>query len=227
MGDENHGLDKAAVHHIAQHFDDHFLAGHIQRGRRLIGNEHLGGQNGGHRDDHALLHAARKLHRVLVQRIQRQAQLRKAGLGHIVDHFIARLGIVRMNDILNEAENLAGGVQGVHGRLRDVGDFGSQDVFTDGIRVHAGNVFAVDDDIPACIMKRREIVAHQRKGERGFSAPGFARDAQAFPFLNGKRHMIHRVNVLAETGDIFGGQIPDLQHGLAHLPLPPNRAGWD
>ena len=51
---------------VAQHVEDDRLGRHIEGGRRLVRYEHLRVAGEGHRDQHALLHPARELVRVVV-----------------------------------------------------------------------------------------------------------------------------------------------------------------
>ena len=52
---------------LAEQLEDLRLDGHVQRGRRLVGDQQLGLARQRHRDHHALPHAAGHLVRVLVQ----------------------------------------------------------------------------------------------------------------------------------------------------------------
>ena len=64
-------------------------------------------------------------------------------------------------DILDEADNLLGGVEGVHLRLRDIGNLCTQYRFANVIRVHSSNTTSIDDDLSRRIVERREIIPHQ------------------------------------------------------------------
>ena len=215
VGDEHHGLDVALFHELPHHLNDHLLAGHVQRGGGLVGNQNLGVQDGGHGDDGTLLHAAGQLHGVLIQNLRRQAQLGKPGFRHFPDDLFIHLGVMGVNHVLDEADDLLGGVQGVHGGLGDVGDLGAQDGFADGIGVHAGNVLPVDDDIAADVVQGGEVIAHQAQRQGGFAAAGFAGDAQGLAFFDLEGDTVNGIDVLPEAGNILGFEVPNLQHHLA------------
>ena len=51
--------------------EDLRLDGHVERGRRLVGDQQLGVAGERHGDHHALAHAARELVRVVVERARR------------------------------------------------------------------------------------------------------------------------------------------------------------
>ena len=54
---------------------------------------------------------------------------------------------VGVDHVLDELVHLAGGVQGVHGRLGNVGHLRAEHGFPHHIRIHAGDVFASDDTL--------------------------------------------------------------------------------
>ena len=201
--DENHGLDEAHVHHVFEHLDDHFLAGDIQCRAGLIGNEYLGRQDGGDGNDYALLHAAGELHRVPVKRVQRQSEDAETLLSYCPNALFVAPWLMGQDNIFNETDDFARRVQRVHRGLGDVGNFRTQHIFTHDIRVHAGDLLAVDNDFAARVMQGREIVAHQAQRQGRLAAAALPRDAQGFSLLNFKGHIIDRVNILAETGDVF------------------------
>ena len=120
-----------------------------------------------------------------------------------------------MDHVLNEADDLLGGVQGVHGRLGDVGDLSAQDGLADGVRVHAGDVFAVNDDVAADVVQGGEVVAHQAQGQGGLAAAGLTGDAHGLALLDLEGHAVHGVDALAEAGDVLGFQVANLQHHAA------------
>ena len=221
MGDEDHALDHSGRQHVLQHLDDHLLARHVQGGGRFIRDQDLRAQDGGNRDDDALPHAAGELHAVFVQRVHRQAQLREAFLRHRADLFLVHGQFMGADHVLDELPDFPGGVHGVHGRLRNVGDFRAQHGFAHHVRIHAGNVFPVDDDLAALVMQRGEIVTHQAQRQGRFAAAGFAGDAQALALFDVQGHMVHGVYILALACDVFGGQLMDLKNFLRHFAFPP------
>ena len=184
VGDEDHALDQALGHHVLHHLDDHFLTGDIQCRGGFIGNQHLGIQNGGNRNDHALAHAARQFHAVLVQCLHRQAQKGKPLLRHFADLLAVHGQFMCPYHILNKLAHFPGRIQCVHGRLRNIGHIRTQNRLADHIRIQARNRLSVDDDFTAGVMKGREIVSHQAECQGGFAAAGFTGNAQAFTFLN-------------------------------------------
>ena len=70
MGDEKDGHPLLVLQRLDE-IEDLALDGHVQRRRRLVGNEQLRLRRQGHRDHHALAHASRELVRKLVVPILR------------------------------------------------------------------------------------------------------------------------------------------------------------
>ena len=164
---------------------------------------------------------------MLIQHLGGQTQLGKPPFGQLPDLLVIPLGIVGVNHVLDEADDLLGGVQGVHGGLGDVGDFGAQDGLADGIGVHAGNVLPVDDDIAADVVQGGEVIAHQAQRQGGFAAAGFAGDAQGLAFFDLEGDTVNGIDVLPEAGDILGFEVLDLQHNFSHNFLLLSLSGWD
>ena len=216
MGDEDHGFDIALFHQIAHHFDDHLLAGNVQGGGGLVSDQNLGIQNGRHGNNGTLLHTAGQLHRVLIQHLGGQAQLGEPLLSQLPDILLAPLWIVGVNHVLDEADDLLGGIQGVHSRLGDVGDLGAQNGLADGIRIHAGNILSVDDDVAAHVMQGWEVVAHEAQGQGGLAAAGLAGNAQGLAFFDFEGDAVNGIHIFPETGHIFGFEVLDLQNHFSH-----------
>ena len=63
---------------VAQQLEDLRLDRHVERGRRLVGDQQLRVARERHRDHHALAHAARELVRVVVERAARPRGCRRA-----------------------------------------------------------------------------------------------------------------------------------------------------
>ena len=164
---------------------------------------------------------------MFIQHLGRQTQFRKPCFRQLPDQLLVFLGVMCPHHVLDKADDSLGWVQGVHGSLGNVGNFRAEDALTDIIRLHAGDISAVDDDIAAHIVQRREIVAHHRKRQRGFSAAGLARDAQGLAFLDFEGDAVHGVNILVEAGHIFGFEVSDLQHYFTHCVVLLSLSRWD
>ena len=70
MGDQHDGGAHPAVEFHHQ-FENLRLAGHVQGGGRLVGNQQFGVARQGHGNHDALAHAARKLVRIVLQPLRR------------------------------------------------------------------------------------------------------------------------------------------------------------
>ena len=93
----------------AQEIEDLRLHGHVERGRRLVGEQQPGRAGDRHRDDNALAHAAGHFVRIDAQPLLRR---RDADLAEEVDRFGARLreaeaamGSQRLGDLIADADH--------------------------------------------------------------------------------------------------------------------------
>ena len=119
VGDENH----PHLHLLLQHFDelqDLRLNRHVQRRRRLVGNQHRRTAGERHGNHHALAHAAGKLMRVATQnglRLRNAHQLQHPS--GLAERFIAAQPLMQadgLGDLFPDRENR---VQGGHRLLED------------------------------------------------------------------------------------------------------------
>ena len=77
MGDQ-HDRHAELRLHLAQQVEDLRLDRHVERGRRLVGDQQFGAAGQRHRDHHALAHAARELVRVVVDPPLRRRDVHQA-----------------------------------------------------------------------------------------------------------------------------------------------------
>ena len=221
VGDEDHALHIAFLHHLLQHADDDLLAGNVQRAGGLVGDEHLGVQQRGKGDHRALLHAAGKLRGIGAEHPLRQVQKFEFLPGQVQHLLLAQVRPVLLEYIHHEFGYLPGLVQGVHGRLGNVGNFRAQEIFSQCFVGNGHNVRAVQHDLPAAVMQRREIEAHQRRGQGGLAAPGFSGDAQHASLLQMQIHAVHGIHIFLQTRAIKGLQPLHVEnifcHGLSSL----------
>ena len=119
VGDKNH----PHLHLLLQHFDelqDLRLNRHVQRRRRLVGNQHRRTAGERHGNHHALAHAAGKLMRVATQnglRLRNAHQLQHPS--GLAERFIAAQPLMQadgLGDLFPDRENR---VQGGHRLLED------------------------------------------------------------------------------------------------------------
>lgn len=100
-----------------------------------------------------------------------------------------------MHHIFHKADNLLGGIERIHGRLRDVGNLTTQNGLAHIVGTHAGNVLPIDADIAAHVIQRREVVTHQTERQCGLAAAGFTRNPQRTTFRNPERNMVNRIDI--------------------------------
>ena len=174
---------------ILHEFEYLRLNGHIQRGSRLISNQQLGIAGQRHRNDHALLHAAGKLVRVLKGAL--------CGDAHRLQH-ADRFELCRvLGDALVVADSLRdlvghrhGGVQRGHGILKDHRDFLAAElpVF---VLAESGQILSVKNDAAALNASGRTgDKAHNGQCRRCLAGAGLADQPQRLTGLQRERNAV-------------------------------------
>jgi hypothetical protein len=197
-----------AIFQIAQEVEDLRLDRDVERGGGFVGHEKFGFRGEGHRDHDALLHAAGKLVRIIVEA--------SFGGGNADEfeksnHFVVRGGVWAMqaqtfHDLIANAKNW---VQRGRGILENVTDDapanGAQFIFC-----HAQNVTAFHKNLTARITRRRaRQQSRQRKRSHAFSRTAFANESQRLSRFNRKRNIIHDEQQ-TRLGGKFNAQIANI-----------------
>ena len=108
-----------------------------------------------------------------------------------------------IDNILDEAYDLLGWVEGVHRRLRDIGNLCTQYRFAHVIGIHSCDTASTNDDLSARIVERRKVIPHQAERQRRLATAGFSRDSQGFSRFDRERDVVDRVDALSKAGDIL------------------------
>ena len=214
-------VEQGRVELLAQPGDqvDHRrLHRHVERGGGFVEQEQRRIREHRHGDDDALLLAARDLVRVAAHHL--------VGVGHVhvpqhVDAAVARLPV---RDALVDDEHLLelradgeAGVQGAHRLLVDHGDPGAADVAQFLVR-HGRHVAALEPDRSLHDAAVVAQIVHDRHGDGGLAAAGFAHQPVAFAPLQPEREIRHRRN-LADAGEVGDADVLDLEDDVVVGPV--------
>src|SRR2546427_2640563 len=176
---------------VLEQIEDLRLDRHVERSRRLVGEDELGAARKGHRDHHALSHTAGELVRVIVDALLRTRDLHEL---EQLDGPVARLVLVHLHVELERLRDLTADrqdrIQARHRVLEDHRDVLTADA-PDVVIVHLQDVLTVEhdrtrDDLP----RRLRDEAHERQCGHGFSATGLAHDAERFAGGDLERHAV-------------------------------------
>jgi hypothetical protein len=187
----------------------------IQRGGRLIGNQHLGIAREGHGDHRALAHAAGELVRILAGALLRLGDPNLAQhLHRLFPHGRRRKVLVqadRLADLLADAEHR---VERGHRLLEDHRQLVAAHVAHRGL-VERQQVAAVERDRAADDASRRiRHQAHDRKRGHALAAARFADDGQGLAARKRKGQAVDGLEHAAAREEI-SLQARNLEHGLA------------
>lgn len=181
-----------ALLQVQQQFDDLRLDGHVERGRRLIGDQQLRPTGDGHGDHHALAHAAGKLVRV---HVQPRGRIGNAHLGQQVDSALAASAAVaalmhlqRLHDLVTDG---IARVQAGHRILEDHRYFRTHQLaalfFGDLAQILAVELQLVGHHLAGEIDQ-----AHDRQRADGFAGAGFTDDADHLALLHAVTDAVYR-----------------------------------
>ncbi|GFJ80642.1 hypothetical protein Phou_048220 [Phytohabitans houttuyneae] len=195
---------------IFEQVQDLRLHGHVERGRRLVGDEQVGVVDEGHRDHRPLPHAAGELVRVLPRAPRR---LRDAHPVEHLDGALARLAAagarvvdpVRFGDL--PAHRVVR-VQGREGVLEDHRHVAATQAAYLLIRT-AHDIAAADEDLAGDGRALRVVQPEHREARDALSGAGLADDAERPAALDRERHSVDRTH-----HPVFGGK-PNAQ--VTHL----------
>ncbi len=188
---------------------DLVLHGGVERGGRLVGEEHvrLVGQREGDHD--ALAHAAGELVRVVAQAA--------CGIGDAdqVEEFGGAAGTAgapvcphRLVQVPADREH---GVEGRHRVLEDHGDAGTPGA-AQPFLVRGGQVLAVEADGPRGDVTARGQHPHERQGGGGLPRAGLADDAEGFARGEREADAAHGPHAARPPGEV-DVQVADVEHG--------------
>ena len=187
--DEQHGHAEAFLE-IDEQFENLRLNGHVQRGRRLVGDEQLGFGGQRHRDHHALLHPAGKLVRIIFE-----PRFRRGDVDELqqADHFLVRgpLRAVQLERLLDLAADAEDGIERGAGVLKNVTDHAAANL-PQLTLAHPQHVATIQQNLSAHVPGRRR--GHQpRDGKRGhaLATAAFAHETDRLARVDGERHTVH------------------------------------
>ncbi len=178
------------VRQVREELQDLGLHHHVERGRRLVGEENTGVAGERHCDRGPLAHPAGELVRVALRPIRRDAD-RLEELADPRRRFLSAREAVelhRLGDLLADTPNR---VERVHRALEHHGDVPPA-VRRDGLLAAGEHVRAVEQD-PAGDRGGGRQQPHQREDGRGLAAAGLADHAEPHPRVDRERHALHGV----------------------------------
>ena len=179
----------------ADQFQDLCLDRHVERRRRLVGDQQLGLAGQRHGDHHALTHAAREFVRVLPE-----AALRRRDVHEIEKfHRPRRRLTVRHPEVLFDAlgqlaADRQNRIERCHWVLKYEADFSAADapylLGTERQQVAALEQHLAPDDAA----RRHGNETQHRKDVHALAAAAFAHDAKRLALAEGVRHVGHRMD---------------------------------
>ena len=199
--------------------DDLRLDGHVERGRRLVGDEQLRRARQRHGDHHALAHSAGELVRVIVEPV---GGLRDADHAQQFDGALAGLLLVHAHVQFQRLGELAAdrqhGVEARHRVLKDHGDLRAAHV-ADLFRRHLEQVLALEERLPAGNLAGRfGDQTQEREHADAFAAAALAHNAQGLAFVHFIADAVDRVDE-SLAGMELGFEVLDLKqsgHSFLH-----------
>ncbi len=201
------------VRQVREEVEDLGLHHHVERGRRLVGEENARVAGERHRDRGALAHPAGELVRVALGPVRRDAdrleQLANPGRRFLPARDAVQLH--RLGDLLADAPHR---VERVHRALEHHGDV-LPAVRRDGLLPAGEHVDAVEQD-PAGDGGGGRQQPHQREDGRGLAAAGLADHAEPRPGLDREGHALHGVQRAAVRQVEPDVEVLDLEQRRPH-----------
>ena len=214
VGDEHDAHVPRALE-LAQELQDLRLDGHVERGGRLVRQQHLRPARKRHRDHHALAHAAGELVRVHVEPLFRLLDAHVLHRLHGDPARLLRAHLLVQEDGLHQL--VADGVDGVEARHRLLEDHGDLPA-ADGEHVVLGeraDVAALEVDaatVEAARRPRDEL--HGAHRGHALAAAGLAHHRQRLLREERHVHAVHRLDARAAVGVVEAdGEVGDLEDG--------------
>jgi hypothetical protein len=181
-------VDKGDAHLVVNdvQLQQHVLAQlEVERGQRLVQQQHLGPVHQGARDRHALLLAAADLRGILESVVGHLDQFE-----HALDR-LAGLGLGITGDLQAEGDVVP------HRHVREQGVILKDGVDAPQVGRQTGDVAPVQKDASGI----RGFEPAQHAQERRLAAPARAEQREEFAFLYGQRHVVDRRQLPEPLGD--------------------------
>ncbi len=218
MGDEQHRHAGAALD-IADQLEDLRLDGDVERGCRLVGDQHLGLERQRHRDDHTLALSARHLER------ERLCGLWRIGNADLLEQLhgagpalLRRVEPVRLEHLRDLVVHAHQRIERGHGLLEHHGDLTPAHVAKLGL----GQREQIDAGVRDRSADRGDAFGqqpHQRMRRHRFAGAGFADDAQDLAALQVEAHVLDGIGAVGAGGQLEG-QAVDAEDRRGHRYLP-------
>ena len=163
---------------------------HIQRGRRLVGDQQVRAARKRHRDHRALLHPAAELVRI---RVHPALRFRQADEIHQPDHLVAHIHVRavkpnRLADLVADAEDR---IQRFARLLEHIGNFLAAQFPQRGL-VHPQDIPPLVKNPSALVDSRRlRHQPRQRKRRHAFAAPALAHQRDRLALADRKTDAVH------------------------------------
>ncbi len=212
VGDQQVG-DARRLLNVAHQVDDLGLDRHVERGHRLVGDDHLGVECEGARDGDPLALAAGELRGVAVGSLRWQAHLLKQ-LRH------ARAASVAVTEVVG-AQRLGKNRADAHARVET------------GVRVLKDHLQASPYRLQPGCRKVSDLLAgeadgaavgadgaHQRQRQRRLAGPGFADEAHGLTGGDGKRNAVEGVHAAFGRAECDAHVAGIQQRRVAHAIAP-------
>ena len=225
VGDEQDRGAELALD-LADHRQHVLLHDHVERGRRLVGDDELGPAHRGQRNRHPLAHAARELVRIGVEHVGPELHTRQMA-PHRVEEPGHRLLDVTKGEVDERMTHPAHRVQHAHRTLHDVAEMAPADR---GERVASGALHLdgagreIEGDGAGQYLERRLGGGGDGLDQRGLAAARFARQPVDLARFDREAHLVDSTHVAGHAesrGAVVGSQAVDDKD--AHRSVRPSR----
>ncbi len=217
VGDD-HDRDAEPPRQILHQLEDLRLDGHVERGRRLVGDQQLGIAGEADGDHHALAHAAGELMRILLEAALRigdadqRQQLDGARLRGFLGH--AEMDEQRLRDLKPDPQDR---VERRHRLLEDHRDVMAADL-AHLLVVELQEIAAVEHDRAGGDLGRLGEQPHDRQRGDGFARAGFADDRDHLAGMDSVADVLDSAHEPVRRAEL-DAQVLDLKNRLARLCL--------
>ena len=214
VGNQDDGLALGALR-LAHEVEDLRLDGDVERGGRLVGDQHLRVAGERHGDHHPLAHAARKLMRIFVRPALRLGDVDLAQhLDGAVHRVAFREALVERDGLANLPADREQRIERGHRLLEDHGNLVAPDILHFGLGRFEEVPSLQPDGAADDAARRARHQAQDRERRHALAAAGFPDDSKGLAPAHAVRDAVHSAHHPV-IGEEMRLQILDFENALA------------